>query len=190
MYKKKTINIFLLYNYLGDIMKLNKEFYKQDAITVAQQLIGKYLVRKMPNGEIEKIMITETESYYTEKDTACHAHKGRTKRTETIYNEGGCTYVYMCYGIHFLLNVVTGPKDNPEAVLIRGLEGYDGPGKLTKILRIDKTLNNIDLTKSEELWIEDLNTIVKYKKTKRIGIDYATKEYRDKLWRFVITKEL
>lgn len=168
--------------------RLNKNFYTQDVITVAPLLLGKTLVRKLEDGTIMRYMIIETESYYGEEDTACHAHKGKTERTKVLYKEGGIAYIYMCYGIHFLLNVVTGPKDHPEAVLIRGVEGFDGPGKLTKAMGISKDLNEENLTISDRLWIEDNGLIPKYKKTKRIGIDYATKEYRDKPWRYIIIK--
>lgn len=168
--------------------RLTKEAYQEDAIIFAQALLGKILVRKFSTGEELRYMITETEAYYGEEDTACHAHKGKTQRTAIMYQNGGYAYIYMCYGIHFLLNIVTGPTDHPEAVLIRGIEGYNGPGKLTKHMDIAKELNRIDLVTSNELWIEDNGTVVQYETTKRIGIDYATKEYRDKHWRYIIKK--
>jgi len=173
--------------YNKGMKRLTKEFYKQDVLTIAPLLLGKMLVRKYPDGTIKKYQITETEAYNGEEDTACHASKGKTKRTSVLYNEGGCTYVYLCYGIHFLLNVVTGKKDKPEAVLIRGIENYDGPGKLTKVLNITSDLHNIDLATSDELWIED-NEEVKYITTPRIGIDYATEYYKNIDWRFLIKK--
>ena len=92
---------------------------------MAPSLIGKLLCRKMcdENGErIIKFRITETECYFGEEDTACHAHKGKTERTKTMYRRGGIAYVYLCYGMHSMLNVVSGPEGYPEAVLIRGVE--------------------------------------------------------------------
>ena len=158
---------------------------------MAPSLIGKLLCRKIydESGEhIVKLRITETECYFGEEDTACHAHRGRTGRTETMYLKGGVAYVYLCYGIHSLINVVSGPKDFPEAVLLRGIEGYYGPGRLTKALCIDRSLNGISFITSDEIWIEDDGTKVEYTSGKRIGIDYATEEYRNVLWRFTLIK--
>lgn len=166
--------------------KLTKKEYLMPSIELAPYLLGKYLVRRFPDGTVRKYKITETEAYFGEEDTACHARVGKTERTKTLYEEGGIAYVYLCYGIHYMLNFVTGPKDHPEAVLIRGIEGYNGPGKLTKALKIDKTFNNLDLINSNILWIEDSEERCHYEKTPRIGIDYATEEYRNILWRFVI----
>lgn len=166
-------------------MRLKKEFYSQSALEVAPALLGKKICRKI-EGQIIKMTITETEAYYGEADTACHAHKGKTARTEPMYATGGITYIYLCYGIHNLLNIVTGKKDFPEAVLIRGIEGYNGPGKLTKALSIDRSLNCLDLTQSDELWIEDDNMTGTYMTTPRIGIDYACDYYREIHWRFIL----
>ncbi|MEG0754430.1 MAG: DNA-3-methyladenine glycosylase, partial [Angelakisella sp.] len=126
------------------------------------------------------------ECYCGECDTACHAHKGKTERTKVIYREGGCAYIYLCYGIHNLLNVVSGEEDFPEAVLIRGVEGFYGPGRLTKTLAIDRTLNGEDLVTSKQLWLEEDGTFPEYEAATRIGIEYATEEYREKLWRFTV----
>lgn len=164
--------------------RLTKDFFKQNALELAPYLIGKLLCRKLDN-EIIKLRITETESYYGMEDTACHAHKGRTSRTEPMFSEGGITYIYLCYGMYNMLNIVSGKVDNPEAVLIRGVEGFNGPGKLTKALSISRDLNKIDLCLSDELWIEDDGISLDYKKTPRIGISYASQEYRDKEWRFI-----
>lgn len=165
-------------------MKINLDLYTLSAIELAPKLLGMKLCRKI-GGKTIKLRITETESYFGESDTACHAHRGKTERTKILYERGGVAYVYLCYGIHSLLNVVTGEKDFPQAVLIRGVEGFDGPGKLTKALSIDRTLNGEDLVTSKRLWIEDDGCQFNYNATKRIGIDYATPEYWDKLWRFV-----
>ncbi len=168
--------------------RLQKNFFKQDVLVVAPHLIGKLLVRKLNDGRIIKYRITEVEAYRGEEDTACHAHAGKTPRTTIMYEEGGQAYIYLCYGLHYLFNVVTGLKDNPQAVLIRGIENYHGPAKLTKALVIDKDLNGVDLTKSEEIWIEDDGYKAKYTRDKRIGIDYATEPYKSIDWRFIIEK--
>ena len=166
--------------------RLPKEFYKKDAITLAPLLLGKIIVRKLNDNTILKYKITETECYYGEEDSACHAFKGRTKRTEVLYNEGGFSYIYLCYGIHLLLNIVTGPKDHPEAVLIRGIENYNGPGRVSKALHLTKDLNNIDLTLSDKIWLEETKEKQKYIKDKRVGINYATKKYKNIKWRFIL----
>ncbi len=164
-------------------MKLDKTYFMRPATAIAPDLIGKLLCRKSGN-DVIKLRITETECYFGQEDTACHAHKGRTPRTEMLYHEGGCAYIYLCYGVHDLFNVITGEKDHPEGVLIRGVEGYGGPGKLTKALNITRSLNGEDLTESDELWLEDDGYKCEYTAGKRIGIDYATEEYRNILWNY------
>ena len=165
-------------------LKLN--FYKQDALVVAPSLLGKILVRKLKDGSILRYRITGTEAYRGEEDTACHARVGKTKRTCTLYEEGGTAYIYLCYGIHYLFNIATGNKDEPQAVLIRGIEGYNGPGKVTKVMQIDNTLNGVNLVNSDEIWVEDDGYKPAYKTTKRIGIDYATEPYKSIEWQFII----
>jgi len=166
--------------------RLEKDFYTIPATLLAPKLLGKLLCRKI-NNKVIKLRITETEAYYGEDDTACHAHKGKTNRTKVMYEDGGVAYIYLCYGVHHLLNIVSGKKDFPEAVLIRGIEGFNGPGKLTKKLEITKKFNYENLTISKSIWLEDDNFVAKYITTERIGIDYATEEYRKVKWRFVAT---
>lgn len=168
-------------------MKVDNKIFKLDALKLAPKLIGMSLCRKIDD-KVIKLMITETEAYCGEKDTACHAHKGKTNRTSVLYETGGLAYVYLCYGIHYMFNIVSGEKENAQAVLIRGVEGFNGPGKLTKALKINKSLNRENLVTSSSLWIEDLGVKCSYDVSKRIGINYATEEYRNKLWRFVISK--
>jgi len=169
-------------------MKLTKEFYLNDAIYLAPRLLGKYLCKKT-NGVVKKLRITETEIYYGEDDTACHARSGKTDRTKTLYEEGGIAYVYLCYGIHNLFNVVAGKKGFPQGVLIRGIEGYNGPGRLTKHLGIDRSLNGVSLVTSNIIWLEDDGCLPKYQTTKRVGIDYANETDRNRLWRFIAEGE-
>lgn len=165
--------------------RLDGETLSMSAKKLAPYLIGKLLCRNI-DGNIIKYRITETECYCGEEDTACHAHKGKTERTRILYEKGGTSYVYLCYGIHSLFNVVSGVQGHPEAVLIRGVEGFDGPGKLTKAMKIDRALNGVDMTVSDELWLEDDGFKCKYRRAKRVGIDYATPKYRDILWRFIL----
>lgn len=165
-------------------MKLDRDFFMRDALDVAPELVGKVLVRTLPEGEELRLVITETEAYRGEEDTACHAHKGRTKRTEMLYRSGGTVYVYLCYGVHWLLNVITGPEDFPQGVLIRACEGFEGPGKLTKKLGITGEFNGIDIVTSELLRIEDEGGSVDIITDKRVGIAYADEVDRERLWRF------
>ena len=167
--------------------RLEKKFYDLDAVTAAPLLLGKILCRGI-EGRIVKAKITETECYFGENDTACHAYKGKTDRTKILYERGGKAYIYLCYGIHYLLNIVTGAENVPQAVLIRGIEKYNGPGKLTKYLKIDKNSNGENLITSDKIWLENNENELVYDFTAlpRIGIDYATEEYRNKPWRFLI----
>lgn len=168
--------------------RLSTEFFTRDVLEVAPELLGKSLVRKFDDGRIEKFLITEVEAYRGEEDLACHACKGRTPRTEIMYHEGGKIYVYLIYGMYWMLNVVTSVNNIPQAVLIRGLKGFDGPGKLTKKLFIDKSFYGEDLFSNQRLWIEsDLNSDdIKFKIAPRIGIDYAGEIYKNKPWRFIL----
>jgi len=167
-------------------MKLDQSYFKKDVLEVAPDLIGKVLVRQFDDGTIERWRITETEAYNGEEDEACHARKGRTPRTEVMYGEGGVIYVYLIYGMYWLLNIVTGPEDHPQAVLIRGLEKVNGPGRVGTTLQIDKTFYGEDLTTSSRMWIESGQEKVQFVTSPRIGIDYAPDEWRLKPWRFTI----
>jgi len=163
-----------------------RDFYMGSADVLAPLLLGKFLCRRV-DGEVLRHRITETEAYIGACDTACHAYRSKTPRNSVLYEQGGTAYVYLCYGLHHLLNVVTAAKDVPEAVLIRGIEGYSGPGRLTKALRIDRRLNGVDFTTCDELWIEDNGEASPaYTATPRIGIDYASDEDKARLWRFVV----
>lgn len=163
--------------------RLLAEDYAAGAPVLAPRLLGKFLCRKVRSGII-RLRITETEAYYGEDDTACHARRGKTARTAVMYQPGGFAYVYLCYGIHWMLNVVSGPAGFPEAVLIRGVEGFDGPGKLTKRLDIGKSLNEENVILSNRLWIEDDGYTPRYGTAGRVGIGYANKSDREKPWRF------
>ena len=163
-----------------------KEFYLESACEAARTICGKILCVKQKDGTVLRRRITETECYLGEEDSACHAHHGRTKRTDVMYHEGGVAYVYLCYGIHNLLNIVTGPSEHPQAVLIRGVEGADGPGKLTKAMGIDLSFNTASFIDSGLIWLEDDCFEPVLEASPRIGISYATQEDQDRLWRFVV----
>ena len=160
-------------------MKLTETFFRRPCLEVARDLVGKVLVC----GD-KRLRISETEAYCGEADTACHAHKGRTKRTEVMYMEAGTVYVYLCYGMHWMLNIVTGEVDAPEAVLIRACVDADGPGKLTKKLGITGEYNRQHICRQEELYIEDDGFRCEVTTDKRVGIGYASQEDQDKPWRF------
>lgn len=163
--------------------KLEEGFFHRPCLEVAQDLVGKVLVRRTPEGEL-RLRISETEAYCGESDTACHAHKGRTKRTDVMYAEAGTIYIYLCYGIHWLLNIVTGEIDQPEAVLIRACLEAPGPGKLTKRLGLTGEYNRRSICRTEDLWLEDDGFACTVEMDKRVGIGYASQEDQDRLWRY------
>ena len=169
------------------MVRLTEQDYRRDAVTMAKALLGMTLCRRIEDGTVLRARIVETEAYFGEEDTACHAHRGRTPRTDVMYASGGFAYIYLCYGMHDMLNVVTGPADHPEAVLIRGVEGAIGPGRVTKALQITRALNRENLVDSDRLWIESDGTSARVKATTRIGIGYATKRDQARKWRFVLS---
>lgn len=162
--------------------RLNGSFYTKDVLLVAPLLLGKTLVCNV-NGDFLRHRITETEAYRGDGDLACHASKGRTSRTEVMFHQGGLIYVYLIYGMYWMFNIVTGLDNEPQAVLIRGLEGLYGPGRLTRKLYIDKSFYGENLMLSKRIWIEDDGFSPSYNTGARIGIDYAGK-WKDKPWRF------
>jgi DNA-3-methyladenine glycosylase len=163
-----------------------KELRAKRTVALARWLLGKFLVRRR-DGRSEAHLITEVEAYDGERDLACHARVGRTARTEVMYGAGGVWYVYLCYGVHEMLNLVVGPRDWPAAVLIRGVDGVTGPGRVTKTLAIDRRLNRTDATaRATGLWLEDRGVIVPrswVRATPRIGVDYAGPIWSQKPWR-------
>ena len=186
-------------------MKLPESFYtRSNVTTIARQLLGKILATKI-NGEVTSGVIVETEAY-SDKERGSHAFRGMTKRNEVMFGRGGKAYVYLCYGVHEMFNVVTNHERKADAILIRALEPLEGievmlertnksslaritsgPGKLTKALGIDRKLNGEKLG-TNKIWIEDKGLKIKPSdivSSPRIGIDYAGD---DALlpWRFTI----
>jgi DNA-3-methyladenine glycosylase len=171
--------------------KLDREFFRQGTLQVAKKLLGKQLVVNSKNKKVG--VIVETEAYIGKEDKACHAFKGKTKRNEVMWGKPGLVYVYLVYGIYYMLNIVTEQQGIPAAVLIRSLkpvEGIkgevDGPGKLTKELGINRQDNGVDLVNSQEIYILDTGKNPKeIKQTTRVGVDYAG-SWADKPWRFIV----
>jgi len=163
-----------------------KEFQTRDTLAHARSLLGRVLVRTSAHGRIRHV-ITEVEAYDGERDLACHASKGRTKRTEVMYRAGGVWYVYLCYGRHEMLNLVVGPAGYPAAVLIRGVAGIIGPGRVTRKLGIDRRLNGTLARRGSGLWLEDDGLKVPRRLMRvapRIGVQYAGPVWANKPWRF------
>lgn len=162
--------------------KLDYPFFHRPCLEVARDLVGKVLVHETESG-ILRLRISETEAYWGPGDTACHVSKGRTPRTEVFYAAAGTLYVYLCYGMHWMLNIVTGDVEDPQAVLIRACAEAPGPGKLTKRLGITGELNKGSILQGP-LWIEDDGFRCDVVTDKRVGIGYADQKDQDKLWRF------
>ena len=183
-------------------MKLEREFYLRDGVTVARELIGKKLVTNLPDG-LTGGVIVETEAYMGAIDAAAHSYRGMTERTKIFFGAGGFVYVYLIYGMHLCTNVVANVENIPEAVLIRALEPVDGvelmkrrrgkknlrelcsgPGKLSQAMGVTKNFYGADLC-GDEIFIETTENFQAHVvATKRINVDYAGAA-ADYLWRFV-----
>jgi len=196
-------------------MKIKKSFYNRNTLKVAREILGKFLVKKIGDKRIAG-KIVETEGYVGPSDLASHASRGKTARTAPMFGPPGYAYIYLVYGLNYCFNIVTEKEDYPAAILIRAIEPAEGanimfknrhfdkkqklnsqvsnlkfltngPGKLCQALKIDKSLNTLDLTKNT-LWLEDRGVKIKPSEivaAKRIGVDYAGK-YKNKPWRFYI----
>jgi len=155
-------------------MKIKRDFYLRPTLKVAKDLIGKFLVHNH-QGKIYRAQIIETEAYAGFDDLACHGARGKTERNQIMFKKGGYAYVYIIYGIHHCLNLVTEKEGYPSAVLIRALDypQAGGPAKLCREFKITKqTHNGLDLT-DDILWVEDKGFNYKVISGKRIGVDYA-----------------
>ena len=166
-------------------MKLGQDFFSRDVLEVAPDLLGKVLMRRFDNGKLFTSQITEVEAYRGEEDKACHASKGRTSRTDIMYHPGGSVYVYLIYGMYWMLNFVTGDRNEPQAVLIRGLKNITGPGRITRMLEIGSDFYGENLAGSERLWVENSGQQVRVQTGPRIGIDYAGDPWKTLPWRYV-----
>ncbi len=175
-------------------MILPRQYFDRSTLEVARSLVGKYLVREQGRRLIAGRII-EVEAYIGTDDKACHASKGRTTRTEVLFGPPGHAYVYLCYGMYEMLNVVTEQEGFPAAVLLRAVECegrlIDGPGRLTRAFGIDRRLNRCDLTLGQALWFEDRGEVLQagaLNTYPRIGVDYAG-EWARRPWRFRLTTE-
>jgi len=177
--------------------RLTRASFNQPTLRVSRDLLGKFIVRRHRGRELAA-MITEVEAYKGPKDRAAHTFGGRrTARVEPLYADGGTAYVYLVYGIHWLLNFSTAGAGNPEGVLIRGVLTADaakprllsGPGRVTTYLRIDRRLDHVDATRSAVMWLEDRGIRVAARRIRtgaRVGIDYAGEYWAARRWRFWI----
>lgn len=174
---------------MSDMKTLSSGFFHRSAVIVARELIGKTLVRTR-GGTSERFTITETEAYEGPNDLASHASRGRTPRTAVMFGPPGYLYVYFIYGMYNMLNIVTGHDGYPGAVLIRGVRGISGPGRLTRALAIGKEMNTKKLGRAAGLWIEDGETVPSRKilRTPRIGVNYAGPVWSQKRYRFVVVQ--
>jgi len=170
--------------------RLERNFYRYDVLEVAPALLGKYLVRQWPDNSISRYTITETEAYRGGEDRACHASKGPTKRNQVMFGDGGYVYMYLIYGMYWMLNVVTGVEEQPQAVLVRGLREVSGPGRLTKLTGLDRDYYGEDLVSSNRVWIEGSGISPEYTTGPRVGIDYAGDPWKDKPWRYIMSLNL
>ena len=166
--------------------RIPREFYLRDVLEVAPDLIGKTIVIRVNDGTFIRRQIIEVEAYRGPEDKACHASKGKTRRTSIMFGEGGFLYLYLIYGMYWMLNIVTGDVDNPQAVLIRGVEGISGPGRLTKALSIDGSFGGEDIATSDRIWLEDTDAKPVFKTGPRIGIDYAGDYWKSVPWRYYV----
>ena len=190
---------------------LPQSFFRRPTLEVSQDLLGKYLVHKVHGREVAAI-ITEVEAYDGPLDKASHAHKGVTKRNAVMFGEAGHWYVYLCYGIHEMLNITTGPEGYPAAILIRGVvldfpaDSYSsilparpksdaggqntrivGPGRVTKFLGITRACTGKSANRKTGLWIEDRGVVIPksaIKRSPRVGVTYAGRKWAGKLYRF------
>lgn len=165
--------------------RLPESFFQRDVLKVAPELLGKILVRKFDDKPV-RFTITEVEAYSGKGDLACHASKGKTPRTEVMFREGGLVYVYLIYGMYWMLNIVTGKENDAAAVLIRGVENISGPGRIGKALQLDKTFYGENLLTSQRIWIENSNRKVEFSTSPRVGINYAGEPWVSKPWRFTL----
>ena len=180
----------------------SKFFSGKNTVKIAKSLLGKFLVRKYDaptrkrSGQKslnQAFLITEVEAYDGFQDRASHAYRGKTERNKIMFGPAGYWYVYFTYGMHWMLNIVTGSKDYPAAILIRGVNGISGPARLTKALHIDKNLNGKIADKKSGLWLEDRGIKIKpsqIKSAPRVGVNYAGPIWSKKKWRFILPPNL
>jgi len=167
-----------------DTKRLTSGFYMRDVLLVAPDLVGKRICRIYEDGTSSSHIITEVEAYKGTNDLACHASKGRTPRNDAMFRQGGILYIYFIYGMHWMLNVVVSTENNPEAILIRGVAGCSGPGRVSRLLKIDRSFYAEDLCSSSRIWLEDDGLSPNIRTAPRIGVSYAGSYWANRPWRF------
>lgn len=169
----------------GRVLPLS--FFQADTLDVTEALLGKSLCRRLPDGKVLRLRVCEAEAYDGPEDKACHAARGMTPRNAVMFGSAGRWYVYLCYGVHWMLNIVTGEHGYPAAVLLRGAGEVIGPGRLTRALVVDKALDGQAARRTSGMWFEDDGFRVPSSqiiRTPRIGIAYAG-EWVEVPYRFV-----
>jgi DNA-3-methyladenine glycosylase len=181
-------------------LRLDRDAFNRPTLQVARDLLGKFIVRRLGRRHLSA-MITEVEAYKGPRDRACHTFGGRrTRRVEPLYGEGGTVYVYLVYGMHWLLNFSTAGRDRPEGVLVRSVLPHAngerkpviGPGRVTRYLQIDKRLDGTDAAGPGEMWLEDRGVRVpagSVRRGPRVGVDFAGPYWAGRPWRFWIDVE-
>lgn len=167
---------------------LDKTFFNRDTIQTSQKLLGKYLIVQ-DHAVRNELIINEVEAYDGPEDKASHAYRGKTDRTKIMFEEGGTLYIYLVYGMYWMLNVVTEEKGYPAAILIRGAGQIKGPGRLTKFLAVNQSFNGKLAEPKTGLWFEDRGITIQKQNitaTERIGVSYAGPIWAKKLYRFLI----
>ena len=168
-------------------MRLDRSFYERDVLVVAPEIIGKLLMRRVEN-ELSAFVITEVEAYKGIEDMASHARFGKTPRNAVMFEPGGILYMYFIYGMYWMMNIVTGTAGDPQAILIRGVKGTEGPGRVTRLLSLDNSFNRENLAESERIWIEDQNFTPAIVQKPRFGINYASEPWKSMPWRYIMVR--
>ncbi len=178
-----------------------EDYWHGRAREVAPALLGRWLCRRREDGSVKRWLITEVEAYCGWEDRASHAAKGATARNRVMFGPAGFWYVYLCYGVHWMVNLVTGPEGYPAAVLLRGVvevlpdggvKMVDGPGKLTRALRITKALDGKACAPGTGLWIEGEGGVPpgwRQRRGPRVGVDYAGKRWAGMRYRWWLEKK-
>lgn len=173
-------------NFKGE--PLSEDFFQGKTLSLCRSLLGMHLCRRNADESVTRLPITELEAYDGFRDKASHAHREKTPRNAGMFEAGGRWYVYLCYGVHWLLNITVGPSEHPAAILVRGAGSIQGPGRLTRQLGVDGKWDGKTISPEESLWIEASPEKIASReiiRTPRIGIDSAGPVWSQKPWRFV-----
>lgn len=174
---------------MSGAIRLTGDFFRRDVLETAPELVGKVIVRRLSDGTELRERITETEAYRGEEDQACYARHGKTPGNALLYGESGIVFMRLCYGMHWLMNIVTGSVGQPQGVLIRCGEIHCGPARLTKYLQIDGSFNGIPICGRDDIWIEDDGCTPTIQTAPRVGVDYAGDCWKSIEWRFIAERK-